>query len=493
MALDVQSKMRLKQLLTEEQMKEFLLRRINSKNETTKIEFKKTIDIHSRKGQAELIKDALAIANSTSDGEETGYLIIGAYNGQIYDIAGLGLDDATMQQIINKRCHKPIEFQYSQCVLDEVNTTGVIIIPRSSEQPHLVREDFFDERGNLLLYEGECPIREGTSTRRASREDFDRMYQERMEKERQKTIQQVFELVKKKPGEIPSLSDIITMDLQSLEFTVLDMLRRDDLVGLKALVNEMRLSLIQKWKETEDKETFDEEKVKSLKNLVLRPTLDDLTLIGKMDIQLGNGEISEEILKALSSIYELSNIRNLGIDGTPEHLSWTVPSKSALQNLYTLGAYLTFERKTDIIKALLSVRVQDRRKRLALMVSHPNFNYDSGEGDLTVFFDEAIGHVKDMLVFFKWFESDEEKVMNAFCQFDFLVACYHYMNKKPLRFPNFARYFRERQTPLWKQIEEEPERFRTLLGDDPMATVNQVVEKVDEFAHRNFDLFHSWV
>jgi len=480
-------------MMNDEQMKRFLLRRIKSNNEATKIEFKKTIDIHHRKGQAELIKDILAMANAILEGEGIGYLIIGAYNGKIYDISGLRLDDATLQQIVNRRCHKPVRFEYRQYVLEEGNSVGVVIVARSDEQPHLVKENFFDERRNILLFEGECPIREGTSIRRASREDFDRMYRERSEKERQKTIQYVLELVQKETKKIPSLSNIKTMDLKTLESTILGMIRQGDLAGLKALVNEMRLSLIQKWNETKDKKTFDEEKVESLKNLVLRPTLDRLILIGKMDIQYGSGEIFQETLKALSSIYELSNIRDLGIVGTSEHLSWTVPSKFSLESLYILGAYLTLERKIGAIKALLSLRVQNRRRRLAPMVSHPNYHHPSGEGDLTEFFDEAVEHVKDMPAFFEWFDSSNERVNNMFCQFDFLIACSKYMNTKPLEFTNFARYFKERQSSLWEHVESEPELFKTLLGDNPVETVSQVVKVIDEIAHRNFRWFHSWV
>lgn len=480
-------------MMNDKQMIRFLLGRIENNNETTKIEFKKSINIHHRKGQAELIKDILAMANAVSEGEGTGYLVIGAHNGKTYDISRLRLDDATLQQIVNRRCHKPVRFEYRQYILEKGNTIGVIVVPRSDDQPHIVKEDFFDERGHILLFEGECPIREGTSIRRASREDFDRMYQERSEKERQKTIQHVLGLVQKETKKTPSLPDIKTMDLRSLESTMLDMIRQGDYAGLKASVNEMRLTMIQKWNETKDKKIFDEEKVETLKNLVLRPTLDRLTLIGKMDMQYSDGKIFRETLKALSSIYELSNSRDLGIVGTGEHLSWTVPSKFSLESLYILGAYLTLERKVDAIKALLSLCVQNRRKRLAPMVYHPNYHHPSGEGDLTEFFDGAVEHVKGMPPFFEWFDSSNEIVSDMFCQFDFLVACSKYMNGKPLGFPNFARYFKERQSSLWNHVESEPKLFKMLLGDDPVETVSQVIKAADMIAHRYFKWFHSWV
>jgi len=480
-------------MMNDKQMRELLLRLIRSKNETSKIDFKKTVDVHSREGQAELIKDVLGIANAESNGEETGYLIIGAFDGQTYDIAGLELDDSALQQIINKRCHRPVMFEYKQYVLEKGNTTGVIIIPKRDELPHLVKEKFFDEKGNVLLYEGECPIREGTSTRRASREDYNRMYKERMEKERQKILQQAFALVKKEPRKTVSPSDFLTMDLKSLGTVIFDMIREDDLVGLKALTNNVKLSLLKEWKKTKDKKSFDEEKVSSLKNLTIRPTLDRLTLVGKMAIEYDKGDLFLEVLKALSSVYELSNTRDLGIWGTQEHLSWTVPSKYSLENLYILGAYLTLERNIDAIHDLLSKGFEDYRRERVSMVFHPNFEHPSGEGTLTEFYDEALSHVKDLPVFFEWFDSDENRLKNAFCQFDFLVGGKRYVTQKAIHFPNFARFYKERQRSLWTHIEEEPERFKKLLGDDPVMTLSQVIKEADEFARKDFELFHSWI
>ena len=150
-------------------------------NEDSKIDFKRTLDIHTRQGKAELVKDVSAIANSEPVSDPTGYYIIGASHTRLVDISQLNLDDATLQQIVNSRCHKPVIFQYRQFTI-KGKTIGVIIIPKSDERPHLVSENYFDSKQNKLLQKGTCYIRKGSSTDIATREDLDLMYEERIQK-----------------------------------------------------------------------------------------------------------------------------------------------------------------------------------------------------------------------------------------------------------------------------------------------------------------------
>lgn len=169
-------------------LQEHIRKLISLDNENSKIEFKRTLDISTKENKAELIKDVIAIANSELINDPIGYYIIGVEHKQFFDISSLQLDDATLQQVINSKCYKPVDFQYRQIHI-QGRTIGVIVIPKSGERPHLVSRDYFDSHGNKLLQKGTCFIRKGSSTDIATREDLDSMYDERIQKRVQESIE----------------------------------------------------------------------------------------------------------------------------------------------------------------------------------------------------------------------------------------------------------------------------------------------------------------
>jgi len=160
-------------------LREHVKKLIELDNEDSKIDFKRTIDITSRYGKAELIKDITAIANSEPVSDPIGYYIIGVSNKQLFDISHLNIDDATLQQIVNSVSDKPVRFLYKQIKINDVEV-GVIVVPKSIERPHVISEDYFDETGRKLLSKGVSYIRKGSSTYVALRDDLDLMYEERI-------------------------------------------------------------------------------------------------------------------------------------------------------------------------------------------------------------------------------------------------------------------------------------------------------------------------
>lgn len=162
-------------------LREHIAKLIDLDNENSKIDFKRNLDISTKKNKAELIKDVIAFANSEPVNDPNGYYIIGVQHKRLFDTLSLNLDDATLQQIVNSKCHRPIDFQFRQFSI-KGTTLGVIIIPKSDERPHHVLDDYFDNRGKKLLQKGSIFIRKGSSTDIATREDLDLMYEERIKK-----------------------------------------------------------------------------------------------------------------------------------------------------------------------------------------------------------------------------------------------------------------------------------------------------------------------
>ena len=477
---------------------EFVRKLIQSGIETTKLEHKLRIDIHSNNGKAELIKDVLAMANASPSGEDTGYLIIGSSNGIAEDISDLKLDDATLQQIVNSKVHPPIAFSYTEIVTQTGVTVGVIEIPKSNARPHCVKQDIM-ENERVLLHKGKCLIRQGSSTKEAMKEDFDQMYDEYVDSERRNIMNEAFEYVQrqgapkdKKPTDLEHVTSATPKEISA---TVTELLRQDDTIGITSIVNNLRGQLITKWKDTVDKS---EEEVTTIKHTFIKPIISMLTALGALFVVYDAQQPFKEVLDAFASIYELANDVSYGRQPsmtTKEHLSWTVPSKETMKSLYTVGSVAAFKGRAIFIRLLLDRKITATRYFTSVepILAHPLFEYSSGEGDYTVFFEEARNETLVSKQIFEYFDTDKEKLTTAFCNFDFLVmAALIQENPKTRMFPNFARYYRSRIEPLISRISTDSKSYVTILGNNPPAAVDACIEKVNELAAREPITLMGW-
>lgn len=117
------------------------------------------IDLCAKKGKRyEFIKDISAIANGTM--QHNGYIFYGVNPNQSDPIVGIQnhLDDAQLQQIVNKRVRPTVDFLYYEATFNG-KTVAVIHVPMSHKRPHIISCDFEN------LREGQIFIRQGSSTR----------------------------------------------------------------------------------------------------------------------------------------------------------------------------------------------------------------------------------------------------------------------------------------------------------------------------------------
>jgi len=477
---------------------EFVRKHIQSGIETTKLEHKLRIDIHSNNGKAELIKDVLAMANASSSGEDTGYLIIGSSKGFAYDISDLKLDDATLQQIVNSKVHPPITFSYTEIEIQAGIRVGVFEIPKSNAKPHCVKQDIMDNE-EILLHEGECLIRQGSSTKEAMKEDFDQMYDEYVESERRRIMNEAFEYVQRQnvPSEkkTTDLTYVTSASPKEISNTVIELLRQGDTVGMASIVNNLRGELISRWKDTVDKS---EEQVATIKHTFIEPVISRLTALGALLVVYDAEQPFKELLGAFAAIYELANNLSYGRQPgmtTKKHLSWTVPSKESMKSLYAIGAVAAFKGRLKFIRLMLDTKITATRyfTNVEPIMSHPLYEFTSGEGDFTAFFEEARNETLGSKQLFEYFDGDKEKLITAFCDFDFLImAALIHENPETERFPNFARYYRRRIEPLLSRISSDPGSYVTILGDNPTGAVDSCIGKVNELATREPITLMGW-
>jgi len=149
--------------------KEEVIEMLNSYPEQSKFDWKKEINISNEYKKSEIAKDVIAIVNA--HGNTDGFIIYGVNPEKEDPIIGISttIDDATIQQIVNSKVKKPIDFLYFEEEL-EGKKIGIIKVTKNQKRPFIVKGDYG------ILKKETIPIRKGSSTDFASDEDLEKMY-----------------------------------------------------------------------------------------------------------------------------------------------------------------------------------------------------------------------------------------------------------------------------------------------------------------------------
>jgi hypothetical protein len=133
----------------------------------------------------ELLKDISAMANFPSD--EDKYIIIGVLEKDgrpfdFFDIVDL-VDQSKYQQYINSNIEPIINFEYKSFIYKGKNLAYFRIF-NNKDQPYLFKKEVknADEKDRIEYREGDGFIRVGTSTKKMSRNDFEKIYEKRFRK-----------------------------------------------------------------------------------------------------------------------------------------------------------------------------------------------------------------------------------------------------------------------------------------------------------------------
>lgn len=124
------------------------LKNLLKKEEGTKLDFKRKIDIYTDSGKKELAKDVCAIANSRGG---RGYIVIGVEDKskEVLGVEEPNLTEEHIQQIVSSRCVPPIPVAYDLVKYEE-KLLGVITIFAGNQKPYQIRDNgaFYIRRGS---------------------------------------------------------------------------------------------------------------------------------------------------------------------------------------------------------------------------------------------------------------------------------------------------------------------------------------------------------
>lgn len=238
------------------------------------------------------------------------------------------------------------------------------------------------------------------------------------------------------------------------------MFRDEDAVGLILVLDALTSEVLSSWRQTEGGTI---EQITTIRDTRLLPTIHKLGLLCLDAILFHCRTIYQDGLERLARIYDLGRSRQLGTLHVSSPLSWTVPSKQALIQLYVIGSYATFRRRTDAICPILDLRAwHSPRKGHVPLLSHPHFRSLSSEGDLRSHFDDALSYIVNTPTSFALFFDDKNEVASSMSQFDFIVN-YALWCQQERSFPNFGRHSTSRTTPIIEWL-LRPEVSTALFG-----------------------------
>ncbi len=143
-----------------------------NEDESTSLDFKRDqypFDSATDEQKAELLKDILAFANSWRRSDA--FILIGVQEVRGGRSQPLGvanhLDDASLQQFVNAKTNRKVDFRYEAVPVDGV-TVGVVHVPLQ-DRPTYLTKDFGKLKANTVY------IRRGSSTDHALPDEIARM------------------------------------------------------------------------------------------------------------------------------------------------------------------------------------------------------------------------------------------------------------------------------------------------------------------------------
>ena len=157
---------------------EKLLLKVVQTGETTKVDFKQTLNLDTAEQKAELLKDISALANSYDQAYYNyGFIIIGVKQNKLIGTSFTQEVDHLQSQIdeLVKNYIGPFITTHVRIFNTEGKTWGAIVIPPTKNAPHVFIRDIHNK------HRGDIYVRRGTVTEKVLPEDFPRFFRHHLD------------------------------------------------------------------------------------------------------------------------------------------------------------------------------------------------------------------------------------------------------------------------------------------------------------------------
>lgn len=282
--------------------------------------------------------------------------------------------------------------------------------------------------------------------------------------------------------------EILSMEEDDFLDSLHALFHENDTTGLILLQERLVYIGVSSWKQTDN---LSAEHIVDTRDTRLVPAIQRLGLVCLDSIRFNDLSIYNEGLNRLATIYDLARFRELGTKVEGTHLSWTVPSKQSIIQLYILGGYAIFRKRMEAVRFLLDLESYDVYQSYpSFLITHPHFSTESGERGLDDHFNDALDLIQKSPTLSSLFYDEKQDIIGSLCQFDFVVN-FAMWAKGQRSYPNYARLPKTNTVPIVVKLFDEEASHLLVDSFDPKI-ITQFIKEIDEqWINFHFKAWHS--
>jgi hypothetical protein len=514
---------------------ERLLSLIRIGREEEALDYKRSYDLSGRftKDRVEMVRDVVAMANTFG-----GYVVLGVNENRsgntiLYEPVGIAEDHLTSLDIDRLKpqierylnVSVPMKLQIHRLEEYDGQCFGLIYVEESSGSPIIMEKDgqYQDQNGNSVevFRAGDVFVRYGASSRRADQNSMREQISKMRRRERERWTEEILG-VRELTGKLDRLIEVLGggistpgvgeatgraepsppqnetsyfLGASSFENVVLEALRADNDVDLRWYLNNAAPTFYRALEEAAaDSDNLGE--ANRIRDNRLEPILDNLAVLAITCVRYRRPQFLPSVREALYDIYEKAHTTDFSRPSLRAELRRTWVWEAVIKRVYTFGAAMLFLNVYDEVPAFIRQRVtfdsyyENRfwAKHALTMRARDGELIRQGLCTLTLDFVQKRGW------FYRVFRENEDNVITALCQFDFL-QCVHAINQSDderAGYPSFGIYYNSRTEPILSRVIRDTQVRGALLPPIPDDRLARIVKILDKKAGSEFVAFNGW-
>jgi hypothetical protein len=337
-------------------------------------ELKRSVSISEKTaGRMSFVKLMQGVANATISEER--FIVVGADHKErkFFPVENAAdFDQANVTQILQKYLSPLPDFEVFNSMETSIGQRYVLIVfaPRQPRPIFVVTEGSVENKTHFRT--GDVWVKKGTSLQRATREDFDQMYQRAIDEESDKRARRRFDQLREETGtqlpahitQIMPSPDLLLGGRDRLVSFAETVIRNSDKSGLDMLIEMARAKIVEQWLSYIDPEipTYPVEGV--AENTLTQfyrdhfgPTVQSLVVLGLLVVKYG---AATEWLPAIVDLL----VESFNLCGKwdwlksmqqvfPNSVPFARPSYEIYVGVRALGTYAMMRKKYDYLKTVL--------------------------------------------------------------------------------------------------------------------------------------------
>ena len=479
--------------------------------EYPELDYKATIDLSTTAGVVELAGDVGAMR------VRGGYIIGGADNrgnltGMLDDVDLRPFDEANLVPKLS-RYLRPLELRTNVITRDGHKVVLICVLPSPSGCTFFCSDGKYERNGREVVSfrEGDVFWRDGTRSVRLGHDGLEEVIRRRIATEKETWVEEQQEIRRRERteleeayrtrrlGEGPLGTVSLDLEIDELSSAVLDLVRRDDTVALRHLLNDA-LARGRALIDVDDVETG------------LAELLDKLSCLGATFLEYDQPEWFERLVSTLVQIYGMplreGDVRRFGYStriATEETAPrvWLV----VIERVFALGALAVRGRRWAAVRTL-TVQLPEpiaedgydtNWLRHAVTMASRAQHFDREEGQMV----SLLSLARTVIARLAWLRPDglgpdDDALLTSLAQFDVLSNIVAVGDAKTVDgrvfYTNFARFRQTRIQRIVERLLSDTEMRAELfpLGDDDLAVaLNEIGGRAQQEGWR-FDGFDGW-